>query len=144
MYSMTGMPTTAMVLAVGRGAEASCESRSAARLIMQPVRSEAGRMVLWAEVRQMARAICGATMPTKPSGPQNAVTAPVSTQLLSRARNLMPVTPAPAICANSSPKSMMSSPLRLLYDMMKPIAKAAAIIRIWGHVELEKLPAVQL
>jgi len=83
-------------------------------------------------------------MPANPRGPQNAVTAPVMMQQLMSAESLILEVSAPAISANSSPKSMMSRPLRLLKAMAEPTTAAPSMMKICGHVEVEKLPADQL
>ena len=111
---MTGMPTNAIVLATGRGAGDSWEIRSATRLIAAPVSIAEGRMIWWAEEPVVARAICGATIPTNPIGPQNAVTAAVIRQQLKSDRSLIIPVSAPDICAYSSPNNIMSNPLRVL------------------------------
>ena len=71
------MPRSAIVLATGIGDGVILEMRSAQTPIKPPVRREAGSTDLCDEVPSRALAICGPMMPTKPSGPQNAVTAPV-------------------------------------------------------------------
>ena len=83
------MPTMAIVLAIGRGVEKNCDNKSAVRPMMLPVSSDAGSMILCDDVLKAARAMCGAMIPTNPSGPQNAVAAPVSKQLLRSAERLM-------------------------------------------------------
>ena len=77
---ITGTPTMAIVLAIGRGECAARDRRSAARAVMAPVSNEAGMMVLWTEVLNRPLAICGATIPTKPIGPQKDVVAAVRRQ----------------------------------------------------------------
>ena len=113
-------------------------------LIIAPVISEAGNMFLCDEVPSAALAMCGATIPAKPSGPQNAVTAAVMMQQLKSADSLILTVSAPAISANSSPKSMISSPFRFLNAMKEPSSSEQSMMKICGHVEVEKLPADQL
>ena len=67
---MTGIPTRAIVPAAGRGVGEACDIRSAVSPVMLPHRNEAGRMVECEDVFHIALAMCGATMPTKPRGPQ--------------------------------------------------------------------------
>lgn len=86
---MIGMPTNAIVEAIGRGCPDNCETRSAPTPITLPESSERGMTILCEELLLMALAICGATIPTNPSGPQNAVTAPVIIEQLNRAENRM-------------------------------------------------------
>lgn len=57
MYNIIGMPTRAIVLAIGTGAGESCDMRSAPMLMMAPVMSVAGRTVLWADVPNAALAM---------------------------------------------------------------------------------------
>ena len=134
----------AIVPAAGRGVGEACEIRSDVSAVMLPQRKEAGRTIVCEDVFHIALAMCGATMPTNPSGPQYAVTAPVIMQQLSMAWTLIVSGAAPAISANSSPNSMMSRPLRPRNAMMAPMAVAAAITAIPFHVVEEKLPADQL
>ena len=141
---MTGMPTRAIVLAVGSGEGDSWLMRSAAMLMMPPVSIEAGMMTLCDDVPNIHLAMCGAVMPTKPSGPQKAVTAPVIMQQLRRAVSLMFPTFAPPISANSSPNSMMSRPLRPAMASAVPIRTAMASVMMSDQVVVEKLPADQL
>ena len=49
---MIGMPTRAMVLDTGTGADVICENRSAAIPSVLPQRTEAGMMCLCADVLQ--------------------------------------------------------------------------------------------
>ena len=74
------MPINAIVLPAGTGVGNICVSRSPARLMAAPVNSESGRTVRMDDCPEIFLAICGAMMPTKPTGPQNAVTAPVVIQ----------------------------------------------------------------
>ena len=141
---ITGTPTMAIVLAIGRGDAVARDRRSAANAVTDPVSNDAGIIVLCAEVLKMPRAICGATMPTNPSGPQNAVTAAVRRQQLKMALSLIFWTGAPAMVANSSPKRMMSSPLVLRTASRRPATRTAAMIPISFQPVLEKLPADQL
>ena len=134
----------AIVLATGSGVGKSCDSKSAVRPMMLPVSNDAGSMILWDDVLKAARAMWGAMIPTKPSGPQNAVAAPVSMQLLRRADCLIWFAFAPASSAYSSPNMMMSSPFLPRNDMTPPMMSAPAIMAICGHVVTEKLPADQL
>ena len=141
---MTGMPIRAIVLETGIGPGAICDSRSAPKPIMAPVNKLAGRMILCEEVLRIALAMCGAVIPTKPKGPQNAVTAPVSMQqLISEIVLILPVS-APDISANSSPNMIMSSPLRLRMAVYRPITALIPTNMICSHVLFEKLPADQL
>ena len=141
---ITGTPTTAIVLAIGRGEGVEREIRSAADAVMAPVSSEAGSMTLCDEVLNMPLAICGATIPTKPIGPQKLVTADVIKQQLMMDRSLILRTGAPAMDANSSPNRMMSRPLILQIARVVPAARTIANIPISFHPLLEKLPADQL
>ena len=138
------MPITAIVLAVGSGEGARWDMRSAPRLMKAPVRTDAGSMCMCADVFRIPLAMCGETMPTKPIGPQKAVTAAVSMQLPSIAVILIFPVSAPAISANSSPKSMMSSPLCARIDRARPASRAAPMIAVWPQVVVLKLPADQL
>ena len=70
-----------------------------------------GNTILCTAVPVRRLTICGATMPTKPIGPQNAVTAPVISALPRMALNRIAVGLAPERAAYSSPNRMMSSPL---------------------------------
>ena len=72
----------AIVLAIGRGDAVVRDRRSAASAVTAPVSKDAGIIVLCEAVLNMLLAICGATMPTKPIGPQNAVMAAVVRQQL--------------------------------------------------------------
>lgn len=144
MYNMSGMPMKAIVPDTGRGVPDICDKRSAPRHIMLP-QSIAPAIVLLCEELPVAHlAICGATIPANPMGPQNAVTAPVQRQQLNMASSLMWRGSAPAAAANSSPKSKMSSPFILTSAAAHPVQIAAAIMMICGHVTKEKLPADQL
>ena len=46
--------------------------------IATPDNTVAGKSVRWLAVRNNIRAMCGTAIPTKPIGPQNAVTVPAS------------------------------------------------------------------
>lgn len=74
---MIGMPINAAVLPGGMGTEAHCEIMSAVRAKAAPVISPSGMITEWTDVPEIILAICGAMMPMKPIGPQNAVTVPV-------------------------------------------------------------------
>lgn len=124
------MPMMAMVLAVGSGEGASWEIRSAPMLMMAPVSIEAGSIFMCAEVPNIPLVICGATMPTKPNGPQKAVTAAVRMQLLSIALMRIPFTSAPAISAKLSPNRIMSRPLCDVAAIANPMMRAPAIMAI--------------
>ena len=141
---MTGTPIIAMELAIGRGEDVARESRSAAIAVMAPVRSDAGRITRCDEVLNIPRAMCGATIPAKPIGPQNAVTAAVVRQQLSIDVNLILWTGAPAIVANSSPKRIISSPFELRVARIYPRSRTVARIAISLQPLFEKLPADQL
>ena len=78
-------------------------------------------------------------MPTNPSGPQNAVTAPVMMlQLMSDHRRILEGLP-PDSSVNSSPKRIRSRPLWFRSDMMSPRMSVLAMIVVSVHVVLEKL-----
>ena len=71
MYNMSGMPMKAIVPDTGRGVPDICDKRSAPRHIMLP-QSIAPAIVLLCEELPVAHlAICGATIPANPMGPQN-------------------------------------------------------------------------
>lgn len=72
---------------------------SPATHIVAPVMRLNGSMVFIAACPLMAFAMCGATMPTNPIGPQNAVTAPVIMLQLNIDMNLIFLTFAPALVA---------------------------------------------
>ena len=57
MYMMTGTPTMAIVLAIGRGEAVARDRRSAARAVIAPVSNDAGMIVLWAAVLNSPLAI---------------------------------------------------------------------------------------
>lgn len=57
MYIMTGTPTIAIVLDIGSGDDDARDKRSAASAVMAPARSEAGRMILCADVLKIPLAI---------------------------------------------------------------------------------------
>ena len=141
---MTGMPRRAMVLATGIGVGVILDIRSALTPIRPPVSKEPGSTALWDEVPSSALAMWGPMMPTKPSGPQKAVTAPVMRLQLSRADRRMLEGVPPESSVNSSPKSMRSSPLWLNKAMIKPAASVTAMIAVSVHVVFVKLPADQL
>ena len=92
----------------------------------------------------MPRAICGATMPAKPIGPQKLVTAAVMRQQLMMDFSLILLTGAPDMAANSSPNRMMSRPLALRMAMNAPSPRRAAKMPISFQPLFEKLPADQL
>ena len=144
MYIMTGTPITAIELAIGRGEEVDRESRSAAMAVMAPVRRDAGRMILCDDVLNIPLAMCGATIPANPIGPQNAVTAAVVKQQLMIDVNLILCTGAPAMVAKSSPKRIISKPFELRIARMYPKTRTLANMAISFHPLLEKLPADQL
>lgn len=141
---MTGTPTIAIVLAIGRGEDVERDRRSAAKAVRAPVSREAGRITLWDEVLNIPLAMCGATIPTKPIGPQKLVAAAVIKQQLRIEERLILRTSAPAMAAKSSPNRMMSRPLVLRIAMNDPAARTAAMIVISFHPLFEKLPADQL
>ena len=141
---MIGIPINANVLDIGRGAGANWDIISAPTLIAEPVRIDMGSIMEWADVLQIALAMCGATIPTNPRGPQKAVAAPVIRQQLKTALSLILPTSAPDICAYSSPNRIMSSPFLPLKLIVNPMMTAIIIIAIWVHVVWEKLPADQL
>ena len=141
---MTGMPRSAMVLATGIGVGVILDIRSALTPIRPPVSKEAGSTALWDEVPSSALAMWGPMMPTKPSGPQKAVTAPVMMlQLSSDHKRILEGLP-PDSSVNSSPNRIRSRPLWLRSDMMSPRTNVPAIIVVSVHVVFEKLPADQL
>ena len=144
IYNMTGMPISAIVLAIGIGTAVILDTRSAQTPIIPPVSSEAGSIVLWADVPSSAFAMCGAIMPTNPIGPQNAVTAPVMMLQLSNADMRIPDGLPPESSVNSSPNSIRSRPLWLHSEMVSPAISVPAMIAVSVHVVLEKLPADQL
>ena len=139
-----GTPTIAIVLATGRTLGEACEMMSAVTAVTAPVRREAGIIVLWTDVLKTPLAMCGATIPTKPSGPQNAVTVAARRLQLNNALSRIFLTGAPDISANSSPKRTMSRPFEFLTASMMPKASTAVIMQISLHPVLEKLPADQL
>ena len=138
------MPANAIVLETGIGAGVICEIRSAMIPMILPHINEPGMIILWADVFKMVLAMWGATMPTKPIGPQNAVTVPVIRQQLSKAEMRILSGLAPVSFANSSPKRMMSSPVLLVNAMMNAISRVADIIMISFRDVVPKLPADQL
>ena len=71
---MIGMPISAIVLPTGRGVGKAFERMSATRVSPAPVSITAGMTFMCTDVPRKPLAMCGATIPTKPSGPQNAVT----------------------------------------------------------------------
>lgn len=139
-----GTPTIAIVLATGRTLGDACDMRSAPTAVAAPVRREAGSIVLCADVLKAPLAMCGATIPTKPSGPQNAVTVAARRLQLNIARYLILRIGAPDISANSSPKRSMSRPFAFFHARMMPMASTAVMMHISLHPVLEKLPADQL
>ena len=72
----------AIVLAIWRGEAVARDRRSAARAVIAPVSNDPGMIVLWVAVLNMPLAICGATIPANPIGPQKAVTTAVVRQQL--------------------------------------------------------------
>ena len=111
---MIGMPISAIVLPTGRGVGKAFERMSATRVSPAPVSITAGMTFMCTDVPRKPLAMCGATIPTKPSGPQNAVTAPAIRQLPIIAMPRIREMSAPAKLAYSSPKRAMSSPLLLI------------------------------
>lgn len=114
------------------------------REMTAPVSMQAGMTVLCDEVQKMPLAICGATIPTKPRGPQNEVAVAVIRLHPKMALSLIFLTGAPDIVANSSPNSIMSRPFELYCARMIPAANVSSIMMISFHPALEKLPADQL
>ena len=141
---MIGMPARAIVLEIGIGVEVICENRSAVIPIVLPQRNDPGIVDLWADVFHIVLAMCGAAIPTKPIGPQNAVTVPVITQQLISALALILCGRAPERTANSSPNRIMSSPLLLDMASADPSTRATDMIMISLPDVVEKLPAAQL
>lgn len=92
-----GTPTIAIVLATGSTFGDAWEIRSAVTAVTAPARSEAGSIVLCADVLKMPLAMCGATIPTKPRGPQNAVTVAARRLQLNNALCRILLTGAPDI-----------------------------------------------
>ncbi len=124
MMSINGMPMMAIVLPTGRGVANTWENMSASSDRQVPTVRVAGITLRCMEEPMARRAMCGATIPTKPIGPQKAVTAPVMMQLPAIAIFLILSMLAPASAAYSSPNKEMSSPLELHSAMKIPIARA--------------------
>ena len=57
IYMITGTPTMAMVLEIGRVVAFTLEMISAAADVMAPVRREAGMIILWDDVLKIPLAI---------------------------------------------------------------------------------------
>ena len=102
------MPIIAIVLPTGRGLPNTWERMSADRERPAPVRRVTGMVLICTEVPATALAMCGATMPTKPSGPQKAVTAPAIRQLPIMDMFLVRDGLTPAIDEYSSPNKATS------------------------------------
>ena len=103
-----------------------------------------GRTAACLAVPESLLAMCGATMPTNPMGPQKAVTAPVISDAENRAAVLVCLGLAPESRANSSPNSMMSRPLAFAAAIAVPARRATAIIVTPPMSVPVKLPADQL
>lgn len=144
MWMIIGMPIRAIVLPTGRGHGAIWEMMSAARASPEPMMIEQGMVLACMDVPRMVLDRCGETMPTKPSGPQKAVTAPVIRQAPSSAMMRVREGSAPTNVAYSSPKRVMSSLLEMVSERVRPTARAAAMIRISAGRLAMKLPADQL
>ena len=130
IYKMTGMPISAIVLPAGTGTGVARDRMSAAAAQAPPVAILTGSTILCTAVPVIRRAICGAIIPTKPIGPQNAVTAPVMIQHPVRDTHLIFSGIAPESEEYSSPNSRMSSPLVLLKARQEPIIPAAVMTAI--------------
>ena len=122
------MPISAIMLPAGTGIRHNWQIMSALTPKMPPVAMLTGSTVRCLAVPESFLAMCGATIPTNPTGPQNAVTAPVITDAESRAAVLVFCGLAPESTANSSPKSMMSSPFALARAIVTPMTRAADMI----------------
>ena len=138
------MPIMAMVLPTGRGTGKTWESMSATKDNPAPTSKVAGMVLRWTEDPVNALAICGATIPTKPRGPQNAVTAPAIRQLPIIEIFLIREGFAPAMVVYSSPKSARSSPRLLTRANTKPMMRAQAMMAIPEGPLPMKLPTDQL
>ena len=110
-----GTPTIAIVLAIGRTLGDACEMRSAVIAVTAPVRREAGIIVLWTDVLKTPLAMCGATIPTKPSGPQNAVTVAARRLQLNNALSRIFLTGAPDISAKIRDQKAVEDQITTLF-----------------------------
>ncbi len=72
----TGMPISAVMLLMGRASVLASKSQPSSN--DAPASIEAGISVRWSARRNSMRAMWGTASPTKPTGPQNAVTVPAS------------------------------------------------------------------
>lgn len=144
MAMMIGIPMTAIVLPTGRGAGLIWERKSAVSDREAPQSIVTGITFECTEEPVIHLDRCGATIPTKPSGPQNAVTAPVIRQLLISAIFLTLLMLIPVRTAYSSPKRAMSRPLLLRSVIAAPTSSVAAMRDTSIGRHPEKLPADQL
>ena len=129
------------VLPAGRGVGAFWATRSAASAMDAPMSMASGMTRRWEDWPLAARAICADMIPTKPSGPQKAVTALVARQQPSRARPRVRAGCPPLREEKSSPKRARSSPLASSSDSVAERVSARAIhSRSWGRTD-EKVPA---
>lgn len=134
----------AIVLPTGRGDGNTWERMSATSERPAPTSMEAGMTLIWTDEPVKALAMCGATIPTKPIGPQKAVTAPAIRQLPAIEMFLILDGLAPAIAVYSSPKRDMSRPRLFTRASANPIRRAAVRITSPEPPVPMKLPADQL
>ena len=139
-----GAPIIAIVLPTGSGEGKTCEKISANRDTPAPTRSVTGIVLMWTEDPAMALEMWGATIPTNPKGPQNAVTAPVMRQLPIIETFLVLDGLTPTRAEYSSPKRATSNLRLFIKAMTKPAERADRIISIPLYPVPTKLPADQL
>lgn len=91
-----------------------------------PINTLAGTNVKWLLVLNNKRAKCGTTIPTKPMGPQKAVTAPASipaiTIIMRRKRTMF----IPKVVVKFSPIKKAFNALLILILIKKPINKTTS------------------
>lgn len=133
----------AIVLPTGRGELHNCERMSPARHTDAPYSRLNGSVSLIADLPLTHLVICGAIIPTNPTGPQNAVAAPVRMQQLRIDTVLVLLTFWPLEIAKSSPNSNAVKPLWLSIAAAAPAVRATAIVDTPVQVLPEKLPAAQ-
>ena len=71
-----GIPSRAVMVLMGRVSH--LEMMSQVSSTTAPHSAEAGNKIRWAALLKSIRAICGMAKPTKPIGPQKAVTVPAN------------------------------------------------------------------
>ena len=134
----------AKVLPTGRGVGKAWERISAISDRPAPTSNEAGIVLIWTEEPVRVRAMCGATIPTKPRGPQKAVTAPAIRQLPIIDIFLIRKGSAPAMAVYSSPNKARSRPLLFKRASNSPRSSAPAMMEMPTGLLPMKLPADQL